>query len=208
MTATTATAAPRRSRKLLLPLATLVAASGIAFASGASFTTATASTGLAASGTLTQTNSNSVAFSRENLKPGDVVTGSVTIDNDGSLPAWFTITERQDSNTFVNKSLLTLKIADGATVVYEGPLGAAGAKAIPTAFPAKTSRTYDFTVTLSADAGNAEQGKRAATTYIFSSTQAAPSTFSGTQGGSVTTTTTEPVTPQPIPTMQVVQPAQ
>ena len=204
MTATTA-AAPRRSRKLLVPLATLVAATGIAFASGASFTTATASTGLAASGTLTQTNSNSVAFTRENLKPGDVVTGSVTISNDGTLPAWFTITEREDSNTFANKALLNLTISEGTTVVYDGPLGAAGSKPIATPFAAKTSRTYLFTVKLSADAGNVEQGKRAATTYVFSSVQSAPTTFSGTQSGTVTTTTTEPAPAPSIPATPVVQ---
>lgn len=206
MTAATVTAAPRRSRKLLVPLATLVAATGIAFASGASFTTATASTGLAASGTLTQTNSNSVAFTKENLKPGDVVTGAVTIDNDGTLPAWFTITEREDSNTFVDKTLLNLKISEGTTVVYDGPLGAAGSKPIATVFPAKTSRTYDFTVTLAASAGNVEQGKRAATTYVFSSVQTEPSTFTGTQTGTATTTTDQPAPAPSIPAGQVAQP--
>lgn len=186
MTAATATAAPRRSRKLLVPLATLVAATGIAFASGANFTSATASNGLVASGTLSQINSHSVAFSRTNLKPGDVVTGKVTITNSGTLPAWFSITETEGDNTFIDESLLTLAIKDGTDTVYSGELGAAGTKPVLLPFLAGEARTFEFTVTLNALAGNAEQGKSAATSYAFNSVQSAPSTWLNTQNGGET----------------------
>lgn len=199
---TAATAAPRRSRKLLVPLATLVAATGVAFASGANFTSATASNGLVASGTLTQTNSNSVAFSRTNLKTGDVVTGEVTITNSGSLPAWFSISEAESANTFANQALLNLTIKDGAAIVYDGELGAAGSKPVAAAFAAGEARTFGFTVTLSATAGNVEQGRSAATTYTFNAVQSAPSTFEATESGVVTQSTGADVAGLTIPSAE------
>ncbi len=185
----TATATPRRSRRLLVPLATLVAAGGIVMASGATFATSTASTGLAASGTLTQVNSNSVAFSKSNLKPGDTVTGSVTITNKSSLPAIFKLTEAEVGNTFSPKADVTLKIVQGATstlpatTVSDTTLGAAGAKALGTFGPDEV-RTYTYTVTFAATANNLQQGKSAETKYTFDSVQTAAENFTGTQGGS------------------------
>ena len=187
----TATAtAPRRSRRLLVPLATLVAAGGIVMASGATFATSTASTGLAASGTLTQVNSNSVAFSKSNLKPGDVVTGSVTITNKSSLPATFTLAEAEVTNTFAPKSDLTLKITEGATTISDTTLGAAGTVALGT-FTPDQARTFTYTVTFAQSASNLQQGKSAETRYTFSSVQTAAETFEGTQGGQPTTSGTE-----------------
>ena len=185
-----AAAAPRRSRRLLVPLATLVAAGGIVAASGATFSTATASTGLAASGTLTQVNSNSVAFSKSNLKPGDVVTGSVTITNKSSLPATFTLKEDEVTNTFAPKSDLTLKITEGATTISTATLGAAGTVALGT-FTPDQSRTFTYTVTFAQSASNLQQGKTAETRYTFSSVQTAAETFDGTQGGTQTTSGNE-----------------
>lgn len=186
MTAT-ATAAPRRSRKLLVPLATLLAATGIAFASGASFTTATASTGLVASGTLTQTNSSSVAFSKENLKPGDVVTGVVTITNTGSLPALLTVTEKTpvSGDISFDTQYLNLKVVETGvpTPLYDGPLGSA--RTFVTARPLGTgtadkSKTLTYTVTFAQGAPNDQQGKRAATTYTFDTVQTSAETFGPT----------------------------
>jgi spore coat-associated protein N len=178
----TATAAPSRTRRVLVPLATLLAAAGIVVASGATFSTSTASTGLVASGVLQQTNSNSVAFSGENLKPGDVVEGTVTITNDGTLPAIFTLTESEDANSFFPTTDLTLEITEGETVVSKTTLGAAGSKALGE-FAVDESRTYAYRVTFLSSADNAQQNKRAETTYTFSSVQTAGETFSGTEGG-------------------------
>ncbi len=185
----TATTAPRRSRRLLVPLATLVAAGGIVMASGATFATSTASTGLAASGTLTQVNSNSVAFSKTNLKPGDVVTGSVTITNKSSLPAIFTLSETEIANTFAPKADVTLRIVQGATStlpatdISSTTLGAAGTALPLGTFAANEVRTYTYTVTFAAGANNLQQGKAAETKYTFDSVQTAAETFTGTQGG-------------------------
>lgn len=187
----TATAtAPRRSRRLLVPLATLVAAGGVVMASGATFATSTSSTGLAASGTLTQVNSSSVAFSKSNLKPGDVVTGTVTITNKSSLPATFTLKEEEVTNTFSPKEDLTLKITEGATVVSDTTLGAAGTKPLGT-WTAGEARTFTYTVTFKQTASNLQQGKTAETRYTFTSVQTAAETFTGTNNTTQTTSGTE-----------------
>jgi spore coat-associated protein N len=187
--------ASRRNRRVLVPLATLLAAAGIAVASGATFSTSTASTGLVASGTLKQVNSNSVAFSKENLKPGDVVKGSVTITNDGSLPGTFEIVESQQLNTFAPAGDVTLVIVEKKEVAgspvsttitsASTTLGTMGTKQLGT-YAAGESRTYDYTVTFSSAAANTQQGKRAETRYAFNSVQTAAETFEGTQGGSET----------------------
>ncbi|MBD8608868.1 hypothetical protein IFT73_18580, partial [Aeromicrobium sp. CFBP 8757] len=85
-----------KTKKILLPLATLVAAGAIAVGSGATFTSTSANTiSSVTSGTLTQSNSkaNAAIFNLTNIKPGDVVNGSLTIKNTGSLPATFSLTE-------------------------------------------------------------------------------------------------------------------
>ena len=178
-------AAPAR-RRLLMPLATLVAAAGIAVASGATFSTSTASTGVVASGTLTQVNSNTVAFSKSNLKPGDVVTGTVKITNSGTLPAAFTLTEAEVTNTFAPKSDVQLVITQNGAAISSAPLGAAGAVDLGV-FAAGEARDYGYTVTFSSGASNAQQGKGAETRYTFSSVQTEGESFTGTQGGTSTT---------------------
>lgn len=177
----------RKTRALVLPLATLTAAAGIAVASGATFNASTASTGMAASGTLRQINSNSVAFSKDNLKPGDTVTGTVTITNSGSLPATFSLTEATVANTFSPASDLTLAITDDTgKAVSSATLGSAGQVPLGT-YAAGERHTYTFKVTFAATATNAQQGKRADTTYTFASVQTAAEDFTGTQGGTTTT---------------------
>ena len=176
----------KKTRALLLPMATLLAASGVAVASGATFNTTTASSGLVASGTLRQINSNSVAFSKENLKPGDTVTGTVQITNSGSLPAQFTMTEATVTNTFSPASDVTLQVTDetGKTI-SSGTLGSAGAVSLGT-WAAGEKHTYTYKVTFSSAAANAQQSKRAETTYTFASVQTAAEDFVGTQGGTST----------------------
>jgi spore coat-associated protein N len=180
-----ATAPVRRSRRLLVPLATLLAATGIAVASGATFSTSTASTGLATSGTLRQINSNAVAFEQTDLKPGDTVTGAVTITNSGTLPAAFTLTEAQVSNTFEPAGDLTLAITDETgKVVSNTTLGAAAPVSLGL-FAAGDAHTYTYKVTVSAGATNAQQNKLAKTTYTFSSIQTDATDYVTPQSGVV-----------------------
>jgi len=176
-----------RTRRVLLPLATLVAATGIALASGATFSTSTASTGVVASGTLRQLNSSTVAFDRANLKPGDTVTGSVTITNNGTLPGRFTLTETAGENTFVPQDDVTVEIRQtGVTTPVSATkgIGTAGAIDLGT-FAAGEARTYTWTVTLKASAANSQQGKSAAATYAFTSVQADGEPLNGQQATAV-----------------------
>ena len=96
------------NRKMLVPLATLVAAGAIAVGSGASFTSHSENTiSSVTSGSLKQTNSKDgqAIFSLTAMKPGDVVNGSLTLTNTGSLPAKLSLTEGASVNEFSNMNL-------------------------------------------------------------------------------------------------------
>ena len=88
------------------------------------------------------------------MKPGDTATGSVTITNDGDIPGTFTLTTSNMTDTAVApytgklSDVLTLKIMDGATQIYSGPIKSVGTISLPGgAWAAGVSHTYDFTVT-------------------------------------------------------------
>ncbi len=167
----------RRSRRLLVPLATLAAAGALVVGSGADFTSASAnSQSVVTSGTLTQSNSRADAaiFNVSNIKPGDTVTGSVTITNTGSLPAKFSVTET-DTGNFVDRSLLTMTITQGGKSIYSGPFGGATLGTAETidlgTFQKAEARTYEYTVKLAQGAGNNEQGKTANAAYAWNAVQ-------------------------------------
>lgn len=168
------TESPRRSRKILAPLATVLAAGAIIVGSGASFTSSSTNPdNVYATGTLTQSNSkaNEAIFNASNLKPGDELKGSVTITNTGSLPAVFTLTE-DATNGFVDPTVLSLTITQNAQQIFSGTFGELTPVALGQFAPGE-SRTFDFSVVLAASAGNAEQGKTASATYTWDSVQTA-----------------------------------
>ncbi len=165
--------------KIILPLATLVAAAAVAVGSGATFTSQSSNTiSSVTSGTLTQSNSkaDSAIFDLTNMKPGDTLNGDLTITNTGSLPAAFSLTEVKSSNGFGGESL-TLKIANpkSGAVVYNGTFGGLkdGAKNDLGTFAPAASGVYTFTVTLAVNAPNTDQGKTASAVYQWDSTQVA-----------------------------------
>ena len=115
------------NRKILIPLATLLAAGAIAVGSGATFDSHTGNTiSSVTSGTLLHTNSknNAAIFTLTNMKPGDTLNGTLTLKNTGTLPAAFSLTEVSSSNGFAGSNL-TLDIVDTTTsaTVYSGPFG-------------------------------------------------------------------------------------
>ena len=179
MNATATIARPaRRGRRVLVPLATLLAAGAVAVGSGATFTS-TSSNAMSgvASGTLAQSNSaaNKAIFNLTNIKPGDTVTGQLTLTNTGSIPATFSLTEKSSSNAFATGNL-DLKIEDltSRTVVFEGKFGdlVDGEKKKLADFAAGEAHTYKFTVTLKEAANNNEdQGKAASAVYEWDSVQ-------------------------------------
>jgi len=165
------------NRKILLPLATVVAAGAIAVGSGASFSSTTGNTiSAVTAGSLAQTNSKAGAaiFTIPNMKPGDTVNGSLTLTNTGTLPADFSLTEASSSNTF-GGSDLTLDIVDvtTSTTVYTGTFGglADGVKNALGTWAPGAAHNFRFTVKLSQDAPNTDQGKTAGATYTWDSVQ-------------------------------------
>jgi len=176
------------NRKILVPLATVLAASAVAVGSGATFTSQTGNTVSAVtSGTLTQSNSKDgkAIFTLTNMKPGDTLTGSLTLTNTGSLPATFSLTETSSTNGFgslgtpaVNDLSLMISEPSGAPV-YSGDFGglADGVKNTLGVWQPNEAHTYVFTVKLSQDAPNADQGKTASASYAWDSVQLAGQTF-------------------------------
>lgn len=174
-------AAKPRVRRILIPLASLLAAGALAVGSGATFTSTSsnAASGVA-SGTLSQANSaaNSAIFNLTDIKPGDTVTGTLTITNSGSLPATFSLTEVASANGFsdVDRSDylgLIVRNTTTNTVVYTGTFGGLvdGAKTDLGVFEAGAANVYSFAVSLAADAPNTQQGKSASATYQWDSVQ-------------------------------------
>lgn len=165
------------SKKILVPLATLLAAGAIAVGSGATFTSTSANTlSSVTSGTLSQSNTkaNSAIFTLGNIKPGDVVNGALTIKNTGSLPATFSLTETASTNTFAG-SALALVVTNTTTnkVIYTGTFGGLvdGTKNDLGLVAPGVSNDFQFSVKLASDTPNTEQGKTASASYAWDSIQ-------------------------------------
>lgn len=165
------------SRKILVPLASLLAAGAVAVGSGATFTSSTSNTiSSVASGTLSQTNSkaNAAIFSLTDIKPGDTVNGTLTITNTGSQPADFGLSETSSANTFGSGDL-SLVITNTTTnaVVYNGEFGGLEdntRQALGVVQPGEAN-SYRFSVTLAQNAPNSDQGKTATAGYTWDSVQ-------------------------------------
>lgn len=162
-------------RKVLIPLATLLAAGAVVVGSGATFTSTSNHAVAVTSGTLRHTNdSNAVTLRAENLKPGDTATGTVTITNAGTLDSTLTLRETSDSSTFLPGDLL-LEIKKGTTLVWGGSFGTLDSttKLDLGALPVGASTTVTYTVSMPASAGNENQGKSASAGYEWVTTQTA-----------------------------------
>jgi spore coat-associated protein N len=167
--------------KILLSLAATavvcVAAVGGTFANFTASPTTIASNAFA-SGTLTMTRSGSGAiFSSAAMKIGDTATGSVTITNTGTLAGAYTLSGSSSGSAALASQLhLTLyKDVDGGTPIYDGSLGTFSAS-LGTFAADGGSHTFYFHVSLpstGSDAGdNALQGLSADETFTWSATQA------------------------------------
>ena len=131
---------------------------------------------LAESGSLAQTNSkdDEAIFNLSDIKPGDVVNGSLTLTNTGSLPAKFSLTEGASANGS-SGSNLTLKITNttSGAVVYDGTFGdlTDGAKNDLGTFQPGSANVFTFRVALDTNADNSQQGKTASATYAWDAVQ-------------------------------------
>jgi spore coat-associated protein N len=167
--------------KILLSLAAIcvlaVAAVGGSFANFTATPTAIASNAFA-SGTLTMTRSGTGAiFTASTMKIGDSVTGSVTITNTGTLAGVYSLAGSTTGSAPFG-SQLNLKVykdVDGVGPLYDGPLGAFSSAALGT-FTAGAAHVFYFHVTLpttGTDAGdNLLQGLSTSTAFTWSATQA------------------------------------
>jgi len=166
-----------KTRKVLIPLATIAAAGAIAVGSGATFTSTSGNTiSAVTAGTLTHSNSKAdqAIFNLTNMKPGDTLNGTLTLTNTGSLPATFGLTEVSSANGFTGADL-TLDITDltANTTVFTGTFGglADGVKQDLGTWAAGAVHNFKFTVKLDQATPNSDQGKTANAVYSWSSVQ-------------------------------------
>jgi len=174
-------------RRTLGALAVVLAAAGITVGSGADFTASSANpANTFTAGTLTIGNSQSIAIlSAPNLEPGDSATGTVDIQNTGSLAGAFSLaTSAAVDSTPSLLGQLDMKIEDcgtysgstaptcgsGATI-YTGKISGLSTASLGS-FAANAKHRYKFDVTLPSSTGNTLQGKTASLTFNWSATTA------------------------------------
>ena len=166
-----------RRRKVLVPLATLLAAGAVAIGSGATFTSTSNSASAVTAGELVHSNNrDGLTMDVANIKPGDSVAGTVTLTNTGTIDSTLTLRETADSSTF-GAGALHLKISQGATTVYDGDFAAADDAGVLDlgALDIGDSTTVTFNVSMPSNASDANQGATASASYQWVSTQVEPS---------------------------------
>src|SRR5690606_12617865 len=109
-----------------------------------------------------------------NIKPGDVITGSVELTNTGTLPATVTLRENASTNTFTDGALtLVLTQAGNTTPLYSGNFGGlADDTVLPlAAVDVAGSTTVTWKVAFAAAATTLDAKKAASANYTWISTQ-------------------------------------
>ena len=159
-------------RRILVPLATLLAASAVAVGSGASFTSTSAHAASVTSGVLKHTNNhNGETLTVTNFRPGDSATGSLTLTNDGTIDSTLTLAETSSTNTFATNAL-NLTIAQGTTVLFNGNFGDLSSTPLALGdLNVGDSTTVTYTISFDANAGNENQGQTATASYQWVTTQ-------------------------------------
>jgi hypothetical protein len=123
---------------------------------------------------MTRSGSGAI-FNSTAMKIGDTATGSVTITNTGTLAGAYTLSGSSSGSSALS-SQLNLKVykdVDGGTALYDGSLGGFSSVALGTNGDAHTFYFHVSFPTTGSDAGdNALQGLSASTTFTWSATQA------------------------------------
>jgi len=153
----------RHPRRTLGALAMLLVAVGVAVGSGANFTASSANaSNTFSSGSLSIGNSAGGAIlTASNLKPGDSSTGTVDIQNTGTVGGDFTLSESAPVDSDVVHPMsakLDLDVVDcgvvtgtppdcvtGTTPVYSGKLGAMTSQSLGS-YAANVKHRFKFTV--------------------------------------------------------------
>jgi hypothetical protein len=182
-------------RMALGALLTLLLAAGAVAGSGADFTASSANpANTFATGTLSMLNSKagSAVLTASNLRPGNTATGTVDIENTGSLSGAFTLSRGAISNSDATNPLtgkLSVTIDDcgafvGATAPvcgdgddttkYTGTIADMGTPGHAVSslgtFAGGEKHRYQFTVALDLSADNAYQGDNGAVVFDWSAT--------------------------------------
>jgi spore coat-associated protein N len=162
-------------RRTVAALAVVLAAVGITVGSGANFTASAANpSNTFTAGTLSiGSSSSSALFNATNLKPGETVTGTVDIQNTGSLPGTFTLSTSHISDASNLLGQLDLKIEDcglwngttqptcsGANILYNAKANAVGTVDL-SSFAGSAKHRYKFDMTLPSTIANSFQGASA-----------------------------------------------
>lgn len=182
--------------KLLVPLATMVVAGAVTIGSGATWTSETTKSSTVSAGEVIHTDNGLATLNLADLKPGDVMSGTVTITNTGSIDSYLRITETASTNLFTSPENVHLRItADKMTApLYDGTFGGLDAEALevkslgttnPFVLTKPVSGTpgvaggavvLTFKVTLAANAPATDQNKTAGATYSVVTVPAAGET--------------------------------
>jgi hypothetical protein len=174
----------QRPRRTLAALATVLVAIGVAVGSGAVFTAQSANPGNAfAAGTLTMSNSkdNAAILTASGMKPGDSTSGTVDIQNTGSLTGTFSLSrsalnDSDGTNPMSQKLNVVVKdcgdfasgtpTCDGGDPVkYSGTLAAMTSSVALGNFAASEKHRYEFAVSFDSSAGNQYQGDTSTATF-------------------------------------------
>jgi hypothetical protein len=194
---TRAQALVKRPKRTIGALAVALMAAGVAVGSGADFSSKTANpSNTFTAGTLVMDNSKDAAaiFSPSNLRPGGAPqTGTVDIENKGSLAAAFTLTRDQLDNTdtgagnpsaFATK--VNLVIADcgeyagsdapacgdaGDAEVFRGTLASMEDGQRLGDYSAGEKHRYQFAAGLDSTAGNEYQGDSSSARFVWDAAQ-------------------------------------
>jgi hypothetical protein len=186
-----------RRWRMLAGLSAALVATSVAVGSGADFTSRSSNpSSTFTAGTLAMDNSKDAAaiFNPSNMKPGGAPqTGTVDIENKGSLAGAFTLTRDQLSNTdtgatnptaFATK--VNLVVTDcgefaGATAptcgdagdreVYSGTLAAMDALEALGDYSAGEKHRYQFAADLDSSAGNEYQGDSSSARFVWDAAQ-------------------------------------
>jgi spore coat-associated protein N len=178
-------------RRILIALGGLVAASAVAVGSGANFNSTSANPGSfisAGSVVVTDSLAGQSILNVNPMKPGGSTSGTVDIQNGGTVPAGLSLTKANLVNTPVSPALsskLTLVVQDlgdpactvscpAAVTLYSGTLGSMGTVALGT-FAAGAKHQYKFSVTFpdggANGADNAYGGAITTVDYLWTATQ-------------------------------------
>jgi len=177
-------------KRTLGVLALVLVAVGVAVGSGANFSASSANpSNTFTAGTLTMSNSNDAAavLTASNWKPGDTQTGTVDIQNTGSLAGTFSLSrtalnDSDNSNPLSSKTDLVVKDCGdyssgtptcdaGDPVKYSGTLNAMSSNVALGSYATNEKHKYQFAATFNSSAGNVYQGDTSTATFTWDAVQ-------------------------------------